>query len=180
MLKQRVKVQKATAVQRKREMKAQDKMELIQKLNFNKREIKMLKSKKAPPRWSNEECKRFIRAVELYGKNFQKISEYVGTRDFDCCRSHAAVVKSRILADPTTEGAHLLDILSMKLDTKGNPIITDPGCQSSFSSNIFTNLSRIDSQDEPIDISLNFESLDGPNNELMPVGKPLTEAAASD
>jgi hypothetical protein len=36
--------------------------------------------KKSVGRWSNDEKKRFAKAVELFGDNWELVEEYVGTR----------------------------------------------------------------------------------------------------
>jgi hypothetical protein len=38
--------------------------------------------KKSVGRWSNEEIKRFEKAVELYGHNWTMVEEFIGTRNF--------------------------------------------------------------------------------------------------
>jgi len=40
-------------------------------------------------RWTKEEHKRFLDAMNLYGKNWKKVQEYVGTRSTTQVRSHA-------------------------------------------------------------------------------------------
>ncbi len=40
-------------------------------------------------RWTKEEHKRFLQALKLYGKNWKKVQEYVGTRTTTQARSHA-------------------------------------------------------------------------------------------
>ena len=40
-------------------------------------------------RWSKAEHKRFLEALNLYGKNWKKVQEYVGTRTTTQARSHA-------------------------------------------------------------------------------------------
>ena len=37
--------------------------------------------KKSVGRWSKEECKRYMKAVELYGNNIEKIEDFVETRN---------------------------------------------------------------------------------------------------
>lgn len=40
-------------------------------------------------RWSSEEHSKFLKALELYGKNWKKIKEYIHTRSTSQIRSHA-------------------------------------------------------------------------------------------
>lgn len=40
-------------------------------------------------RWTKEEHKRFLEAFNLYGKNWKKVQEFVGTRSTTQVRSHA-------------------------------------------------------------------------------------------
>ena len=40
-------------------------------------------------RWTDQEHKSFLRALELYGKNWKKVEEYIGTRSSVQARSHA-------------------------------------------------------------------------------------------
>lgn len=40
-------------------------------------------------KWNKDECLRFMEAISLYGKNWKKIQEYVGTRSITQIRSHA-------------------------------------------------------------------------------------------
>jgi len=47
------------------------------------------KKRKAPTRWTEEEEKRFLQALDLYGRDWQKCAEYMGTRDANNFRSHA-------------------------------------------------------------------------------------------
>lgn len=46
-------------------------------------------SKSSAGRWSPEEHQRFVDALKLYGKNWKKVEEIVGTRDGTQIRSHA-------------------------------------------------------------------------------------------
>lgn len=43
----------------------------------------------ATGRWNPEEHKRFVEALKLYGRNWKKVEEHVGTRDGTQVRSHA-------------------------------------------------------------------------------------------
>ena len=40
-------------------------------------------------RWMPDEHDRFLQAMRIYGKDWDAIEEYVGTRDSTHCRSHA-------------------------------------------------------------------------------------------
>ena len=40
-------------------------------------------------RWNADEHDRFLQAMRIYGKDWDAIEEYVGTRDSTHCRSHA-------------------------------------------------------------------------------------------
>lgn len=40
-------------------------------------------------RWTRDEHERFLQAMRIYGKDWDAIEEYVGTRDTTHCRSHA-------------------------------------------------------------------------------------------
>ena len=55
-------------------------------------------------RWSKNEHKKFLEAIKLYGKNWQKEHKYVGTRNSTQARSHAQkyfakLERSRIPSD---------------------------------------------------------------------------------
>ncbi|GJD09915.1 NADH-cytochrome b5 reductase 1 [Galdieria sulphuraria] len=47
------------------------------------------KKRKAPSKWTEEEEKRFLEALNLFGRDWQKCAEYMGTRDANNFRSHA-------------------------------------------------------------------------------------------
>lgn len=40
-------------------------------------------------RWTDEEHAKFLEALQLYGKNWNKVHKYVGTRTSAQTRSHA-------------------------------------------------------------------------------------------
>lgn len=40
-------------------------------------------------RWTEEEHERFLEAMRIYGKDWDRIEEHVVTRDAAHCRSHA-------------------------------------------------------------------------------------------
>lgn len=43
-------------------------------------------------RWTNEEHQKFLEAIELYGRDWKKVQNYVGTRTSTQARSHAQKV----------------------------------------------------------------------------------------
>lgn len=45
--------------------------------------------RKSRKNWTQDEEKRFLEALELYGRDWHKCAEYLGTRDVISCRSHA-------------------------------------------------------------------------------------------
>lgn len=40
-------------------------------------------------RWSKEEHEKFMEGLQMYGKDWKKVQEYVGTRSSTQARSHA-------------------------------------------------------------------------------------------
>jgi SHAQKYF class myb-like DNA-binding protein len=46
-------------------------------------------SKRSRRNWTEEEEARFLEALELFGRDWHKCAEYMGTRDVVSCRSHA-------------------------------------------------------------------------------------------
>ena len=40
-------------------------------------------------RWTRDEHERFLQAMRIYGKDWDAIEDYVGSRDTTHCRSHA-------------------------------------------------------------------------------------------
>ena len=65
--------------------------------------------------WSDEETTRFIQAVELYGKDFQKITAHIETKDISQVRSQSNNLLKRFRADPSLKGAHIIEILQKPL-----------------------------------------------------------------
>lgn len=45
--------------------------------------------KKAVGRWSHDERKHFLRAVEIHGDNWQQVEEFVGTRTYTQITNYA-------------------------------------------------------------------------------------------
>ena len=48
-------------------------------------------------RWSKEEHERFLMAMRIYGKDWDSIETFVGTRDATHCRSHAQKFFTKLL-----------------------------------------------------------------------------------
>ena len=70
---------------------------------LNESELEVIENETAG-RWSKNEHKRFLEAIKLYGKNWQKVHKYVGTRNPTQARSHAQkyfakLERSRISSD---------------------------------------------------------------------------------
>lgn len=47
-------------------------------------------------RWTDEEHNRFMKGIELYGKDWKKVQQYVGTRSSAQSRSHAQKVFAKL------------------------------------------------------------------------------------
>ena len=54
-----------------------------------KRSFSSLSGQKMAGRWTKDEHKCFLEALKLYGKNWKKVEEHVGTRTGAQIRSHA-------------------------------------------------------------------------------------------
>lgn len=76
-------------------------------------------------RWSDEEHERFLEALRIYGKDWDKIQKHLGTRDAAHCRSHAQKfliklekqIKQESSCKNTIENARFYhDILSKKIE----------------------------------------------------------------
>ena len=63
--------------------------------------------------WTEEEHKLFVEAVRKYGKNWQDIAEYVGTRMRNQIQSHAGVFMKQVKVNPDLPDADIVDILSV-------------------------------------------------------------------
>ena len=48
-------------------------------------------------RWTDEEHDRFLEALRIYGKDWDKIEKHIGTRDAAHARSHAQKFFSKLL-----------------------------------------------------------------------------------
>lgn len=53
-------------------------------------------------RWTSEEHKKFLEAIEIYGRDWKKVQDYVGTRTSTQARSHA----QKVLPHPATVEAN--------------------------------------------------------------------------
>ncbi len=70
-------------------------------------------------RWTKEEHRRFVEAYRLFGKNWKKVQEYVGTRTTTQARSHAQKYFSKM-----QKGAESGGELSSSDGTSASPLPT--------------------------------------------------------
>lgn len=69
-------------------------------------------------RWSPEEHKKFLEAIELYGRDWKKVQDYVGTRTSTQARSHA----QKVLPHPNwADGVTASHNSTSTTLTKGSP-----------------------------------------------------------
>ena len=50
-------------------------------------------------RWTSEEHKKFLKAIELFGRNWKKVHEYIGSRTATQARSHAQKYFAKLARD---------------------------------------------------------------------------------
>lgn len=67
-------------------------------------------------RWTDEEHERFLEALKIYGKNWNKVHRYVGTRTSAQTRSHAQKYFNKLVKKNTKEAQDELK----ELNKKGN------------------------------------------------------------
>ena len=61
--------------------------------------------------WTHDEKKKFLKALELFGKDWYKVSKYLGNKDRKQCKAHSETIKKKYRLKPSSEGAHILSIL---------------------------------------------------------------------
>ena len=61
--------------------------------------------------WSADEHSRFLEGLRLYGKNWKKVTDHVGTRTRPLIASHAQQFRNKARKHPGIEGADLLEML---------------------------------------------------------------------
>ena len=56
-----------------------------------------------------------MQALKKFGKDWKKISEYVGSRDKNSVRAHGSYLRKKFRSNPNAEGANLLWILDIEI-----------------------------------------------------------------
>ena len=57
--------------------------------------------------WTDRESRKFIEAVKMYGKNYKKIAEFVGTRNYDQVSYRVSNLKQLYMKNPSAVPASL-------------------------------------------------------------------------
>lgn len=101
---QRVQKRRTSQVTEKR------KRAVVQKANKSKGKLTKAEMKNKgynTGRWSKDEHNRFMQAIEIHGKDWKKVQEYVGTRTSAQSRSHAQKVlpKEKLEEEGMTPGS---------------------------------------------------------------------------
>lgn len=65
-------------------------------------------------RWTDEEHAKFLEALQLYGKNWNKVHKHVGTRNSAQTRSHAQKYFNKLMRKGTKEAHEQLQLLTRK------------------------------------------------------------------
>ena len=63
------------------------------------------------PYWSEEEHARFVAAVRLYGKDYEKIEATIGTKTRTMIHHHRDIFIKRVERDPDTKDADIVPLL---------------------------------------------------------------------
>lgn len=72
-------------------------------------------------RWTKEEHERFVEAYKLYGKNWKKVQEYVGTRTTTQARSHAQKYFAKLQKNPDGEASSAEGTSASPLPAQASP-----------------------------------------------------------
>ena len=79
-----------------------------------KQKFNVSQPKKYTP-WTDKEHKRFVEAVRLHGKDWDLITQHVGTRSKPQNRSHFGVFEKQVKVNPDLPDSDIIDILRPKV-----------------------------------------------------------------
>lgn len=68
-------------------------------------------------RWTDEEHAKFLEALQIYGKNWNKVHKHVGSRSSAQTRSHAQKYFNKLMKKNTKESQEELKIFNRKEDS---------------------------------------------------------------
>ena len=69
-------------------------------------------------KWTDQEQDRFVNAVRMYGKDWQKITDHVGTRNIQSVRNFGIHLRYKLTTDSSHPDVEILEALNA--DTRNN------------------------------------------------------------